>query len=158
MISGDNTVKFTGDFKLGARVQPGYFAQTHSHPEFVNKTLLELLWENYSLQLGPAKSVLRKYEIHNQAEQKFGSLSGGQQARFQVLLLELSGSTMLLLDEPTDNLDLASAESLEHALAQYEGTVISVTHDRWFTRGFTRYLIFGANGQVYESPEPIFEH
>ena len=158
MISGDNTVKFTGEFKLGARVQPGYFAQTHAPPEFQGKTLLELLWENYSLQLGPAKSVLRKYEIHNQAEQKFGSLSGGQQARFQVLLLELSGSTILLLDEPTDNLDLASAESLEHALAQYEGTVISVTHDRWFTRGFTRYLIFGANGQVYESPEPIFEH
>jgi len=158
MISGDSSVAYTGEFKLGARVSPGYFAQTHSHPEFQNKTLLELLWENYSLQLGPAKSVLRKYEIHGQAEQKFSSLSGGQQARFQVLLLELSGSTMLLLDEPTDNLDLASAESLESALGQYEGTVVAVTHDRWFTRGFTRYLIFGANGQVYQSPEPIFEH
>ncbi|CAB4654247.1 MAG: ATP-binding cassette domain-containing protein [Actinobacteria bacterium] len=158
MISGDETVKYSGNFKVGARVTPGYFAQTHSHPEFQSKTLLELLWENYSLQLGPAKSVLRKYEIHGQAEQKFSSLSGGQQARFQVLLLELSGSTLLLLDEPTDNLDLASAESLENALGQYEGTVVAVTHDRWFTRGFTRYLIFGANGQVYESPEPVFEH
>ncbi|MCX6428832.1 MAG: ATP-binding cassette domain-containing protein [Actinobacteria bacterium] len=158
MISGDETVRYSGNFKVGARVTPGYFAQTHSHPEFQSKTLLELLWENYSLQLGPAKSVLRKYEIHSQAEQKFSSLSGGQQARFQVLLLELSGSTLLLLDEPTDNLDLASAESLENALGQYEGTVVAVTHDRWFTRGFTRYLIFGANGQVYESPEPVFEH
>ena len=102
--------------------------------------------------------MLRKYEIDKQAEQKFSSLSGGQQARFQVLLLELSGSTLLLLDEPTDNLDLASAESLENALDRYEGTVLSVTHDRWFTRGFTRFLIFGANGQVYESPEPIFDH
>ena len=158
MISGDKSVKYTGEFKLGARVNPGYFAQTHTHPEFMAKTLLELLWENYSLQLGPAKSVLRRYEIDQQGEQKFSSLSGGQQARFQVLLLELSGSTMLLLDEPTDNLDLASAESLEHALGRYEGTVVSVTHDRWFTRGFTRYLIFGANEQVYESPEPVFEH
>lgn len=158
MISGDKSVNFTGEFKLGARVKAGYFAQTHTHPEFMSKTLLELLWENYSLQLGPAKSVLRRYEIHNQAEQKFSSLSGGQQARFQVLLLELSGSTLLLLDEPTDNLDLASAESLETALEQYVGTVVSVTHDRWFTRGFTRYLIFGANGQVFESPEPVFEH
>lgn len=158
MISGDKTVRYTGEFKLGARVNPGYFAQTHTHPEFMNKTLLELLWENYSLQLGPAKSVLRRYEIHNQAEQKFSSLSGGQQARFQVLLLELSGSRLLLLDEPTDNLDLASAESLESALEQYEGTVVAVTHDRWFTRGFTRFLIFGANGQVFESPEPVFEH
>jgi ATPase subunit of ABC transporter with duplicated ATPase domains len=78
--------------------------------------------------------VLKKYEIDKQAEQKFSSLSGGQQARFQVLILELSGSTLLLLDEPTDNLDLASAESLESALDRYEGTVLSVTHDRWFTR------------------------
>jgi ATPase subunit of ABC transporter with duplicated ATPase domains len=158
MIAGDETVKYSGNFKVGARVEIGYFAQTHAHPEFESKTLLEILWETYSLQLGPAKSVLRKYEIDKQAEQKFSSLSGGQQARFQVLLLELSGSTLLLLDEPTDNLDLASAESLENALDRYEGTVLSVTHDRWFTRGFTRFLVFGANGQVYESPEPIFDH
>ena len=158
MISGDPTVKFTGEFKLGARVTVGYFAQTHAHPEFESKSLLEILWEEYSLQLGPAKSVLGKYEIHNQAEQRFSSLSGGQQARFQVLMLELSGSTLLLLDEPTDNLDLASAESLESALEQYQGSVVSVTHDRWFTRGFTRFLIFGANGQVYENPEPMFDH
>ncbi len=158
MISGDESVKYSGTFKVGARVEIGYFAQTHAHPEFESKTLLEILWEMYSLQLGPAKGVLRKYEIDKQAEQKFSSLSGGQQARFQVLLLELSGSTLLLLDEPTDNLDLASAESLENALDRYEGTVLSVTHDRWFTRGFTRFLIFGANGQVYESPEPVFDH
>ena len=158
MISGDPTVKYSGTFKVGARVEIGYFAQTHAHPEFESNTLLEILWQTYSLKLGPAKSVLRKYEIDKQAEQKFSSLSGGQQARFQVLLLELSGSTLLLLDEPTDNLDLASAESLESALDRYEGTVLSVTHDRWFTRGFTRFLIFGANGQVYENPVPIFDH
>ena len=157
MISGDTTVKYAGNFKVGARVEIGYFAQTHSHPEFEGKSLLEILWETYSLQLGPAKSVLRRYEIDKQAEQKFTSLSGGQQARFQILLLELSGSTLLLLDEPTDNLDLASAESLERALDHYEGTVLSVTHDRWFTRGFNRFLVFGADGQVYESPEPVFD-
>lgn len=158
MIAGDKDVKYTGIFKIGARVEIGYFAQTHAHPEFENKTLLEILWETHSLQLGPAKSVLRRYEIDQQAAQKFTSLSGGQQARFQVLLLELAGDTLLLLDEPTDNLDLASAESLEKALDQYEGTVMSVTHDRWFSRGFTRFLVFGANGQVYESPEAVFDH
>ena len=157
MISGDTSLEYTGNFKIGARVEIGYFAQTHSHPEFEGKTLLEILWETYSLQLGPAKSVLRKYEIDKQAEQKFTSLSGGQQARFQILLLELSGSTLLLLDEPTDNLDLASAESLESALDQYEGTVLTVTHDRWFTRGFNRFLVFGADGRVYESPQPVFD-
>jgi ATPase subunit of ABC transporter with duplicated ATPase domains len=157
MISGDASLEYTGNFKIGARVEIGYFAQTHSHPEFEGKSLLEILWETYSLQLGPAKSVLRKYEIDKQAEQKFTSLSGGQQARFQILLLELSGSTLLLLDEPTDNLDLASAESLERALDQYEGTVLTVTHDRWFTRGFNRFLVFGADGRVYESPQPVFD-
>ena len=64
----------------------------------------------------------------------------------------------LLLDEPTDNLDLASAESLENALNQYEGTVLTVTHDRWFCREFSRFLVFGANGKVYESNEAIFDH
>ena len=158
LISGDSTVKYSGNYKIGARVEIGYFAQTHSHPEFESQSLLEILWQMYSLQLGPAKSAMRKYEIDQQAEQRFASLSGGQQARFQVLLLELSGSTLLLLDEPTDNLDLASAESLETALERYEGTVITVTHDRWFTRGFTRFLVFGKDGRVFESPEPIFEH
>jgi len=158
LISGDESVKYSGVFKVGARVEIGYFAQTHAHPEFENQSLLEILWQTYSLQLGPAKSVLRRYEIDQQAEQKFSSLSGGQQARFQVLLLELSGSTLLLLDEPTDNLDLASAQSLEAALDRYEGTVITVTHDRWFTRGFSRFLIFGSDGRVFESPEPVFEH
>jgi ATPase subunit of ABC transporter with duplicated ATPase domains len=158
LISGDLTVSYQGNFKIGARVEIGYFAQTHSHPEFEGKTLLEILWELHSLQLGPAKSVLRRYEIDQQANQKFTSLSGGQQARFQVLLLELAGDTLLLLDEPTDNLDLASAESLENALGRYEGTVISVTHDRWFTRGFSRFLVFGKDGAVYESPEPVFDH
>ena len=158
LISGDESVKHSGVFKVGARVEIGYFAQTHAHPEFENQSLLEILWQAYSLQLGPAKSVLRRYEIDQQAEQKFSSLSGGQQARFQVLLLELSGSTLLLLDEPTDNLDLASAQSLEAALDRYEGTVITVTHDRWFTRGFSRFLVFGSDGRVFESPEPVFEH
>ena len=158
LLAGDATVSHTGAFKLGARVTAGFFAQTHSHPEFIGKTLIELLWSHHSLQLGPAKSVLRRYELNQQGDQRFESLSGGQQARFQILLLELEGATMLLLDEPTDNLDLASAEALEQGLSGFAGTVLSVTHDRWFTRGFDRYLIFPANGQVYESPEPVWDY
>ena len=56
---------------------------------------------------------------------RFESLSGGQQARLQILLLELSGATLLLLDEPTDNLDLVSAEALEEGLAAFDGTVVA---------------------------------
>jgi len=100
---------------------------------------------------------LDRYELAKAAEQKFESLSGGQQARFQILLLELSGATLLLLDEPTDNLDLESAEALEQGLDAFEGTVVAVTHDRWFARGFDRFLVFGADGSVYESDEPVWD-
>ena len=89
-----------------------------------------------------ASSALDRYGLVGQAQQSFETLSGGQQARFQILLLELSGTTLLLLDEPTDNLDLASAEALEQALARFEGTVLAVTHDRWFARSFDRFLVF----------------
>ena len=84
-------------------------------------------------------------------------LSGGQQARLQILLLELSGATLLLLDEPTDNLDLHSAEALEKAIEAFEGTVLAVTHDRWFARSFDRFLVFGSNGKVYESETPVWD-
>ncbi len=74
-----------------------------------------------------------------------------------MLLLELSGATLLLLDEPTDNLDLASAEALEEGLEAFEGTVVAVTHDRWFTRGFDRFVRFAGDGEVTETPEPVWD-
>lgn len=89
-------------------------------------------------------------------DQRFETLSGGQQARFQILLLELSGATMLLLDEPTDNLDVDSAEALEVALEEFDGTVVAVTHDRWFTRSFNRFVLFCDDGGVREVPEPVW--
>jgi ATPase subunit of ABC transporter with duplicated ATPase domains len=58
------------------------------------------------------------------------------------------------LDEPTDNLDVASAEALEDALATFTGTVLSVTHDRWFMRSFDRFLVFRRDGSVVESLVP----
>jgi ATPase subunit of ABC transporter with duplicated ATPase domains len=99
----------------------------------------------------------RRAHLAHASEQKFESLSGGQQARFQILLLELSGANLLLLDEPTDNLDVQSSEALEAGLEAFEGTVIAVTHDRWFARGFDRYLVFGEDGKVYETPEPVWD-
>ncbi len=151
----------TGTWKLGARVEPGMFAQTHAHPQWAGRTLTDLLWHGderrTGLDRGRAMGALRRYGLDEQADQDFGTLSGGQQARLQILLLELSGATLLLLDEPTDNLDLMSAEALEDALNTFEGTVVAVTHDRWFARGFDRFLVFGADGRVYESDEPVFD-
>ena len=154
-------VPHTGKAKLGARVRPGWFAQTHHHPELLGRTLLEILHRGDDHRVGmgreEASRRLDRYELAKAAEQRFESLSGGQQARLQILLLELSGATLLLLDEPTDNLDLESAEALEQGLNPFEGTVIAVTHDRWFARGFDRFLIFGGDGSVYESTEPIWD-
>jgi ATPase subunit of ABC transporter with duplicated ATPase domains len=157
LLSGDQSVHHTGSWRLGSRVVAGFFAQTHAHPEFIGKTLLDILWTHHSLTLAAAMGVLRRYELTGQAEQAFETLSGGQQARFQILLLELDGATLLLLDEPTDNLDLASAEALEQGLSSFEGTVIAVTHDRWFSRGFDRFVVFGRDQRVYESSEPVWE-
>jgi len=100
---------------------------------------------------------LDRYGLVRQAQQGFESLSGGQQARFQVLLLELSGASLLLLDEPTDNLDIESAEALEDALTRFDGTVLAVTHDRWFARSFDRFLVFGSDGEVYEADAPVWD-
>ncbi len=136
------SVDHDGVCRLGAGVVPGLFHQTHEHPEWAGRTLVEILYA-HDVVLGPAMGMLRRYELHGCAQQTFETLSGGQQARFQILLLELSGATLLLLDEPTDNLDLVSAEALEAGLAQFDGTVVAVTHDRWFLRGFDRYVVFG---------------
>ncbi|WP_151083306.1 ABC-F family ATP-binding cassette domain-containing protein [Nocardioides cynanchi] len=157
-------VDHTGKAKLGARVRPGWFVQTHAHPELMGRTLLEILHRGDGSPGGragmgreAAARVLDRYELAHAGEQTFESLSGGQQARFQILLLELSGATLLLLDEPTDNLDVQSAEALEAGLEAFDGTVVAVTHDRWFARGFDRFLVYGADGEVYESDGPVWD-
>jgi ATPase subunit of ABC transporter with duplicated ATPase domains len=148
-------VEHTGHFALGARVVAGYFSQVHDRPDLGDRTVLENLLAAGKTR-GDAMASLRRYELHACADQPFATLSGGQQARLQILLLELSGATLLLLDEPTDNLDLISSEALEGALDQYGGTVIAVTHDRWLMRSFDRFLVFGSDCAVRESPEPQY--
>lgn len=154
-------VSHTGVARLGARVRPGWFAQTHVRPDLRGRTLLEILHRGDDHRSGLAREaaarVLDRYELAYAGEQLFDTLSGGQQARFQILMLELSGATLLLLDEPTDNLDMASAEALEAGLDAFTGTVIAVTHDRWFAKGFDRFLLVGADGTVRETPEPVWE-
>ena len=162
LLGGDH-VEHSGAYKLGARVVPGWFAQTHDHPGALRaSTLVEVLHRgddgravDWTARRPSGRCVATSCTARPTTT--FETLSGGQQARLQVLLLELGGATMLLLDEPTDNLDLASAEALEEGLAAFDGTVLAVTHDRWFARGFERFLVFGADGKVYEAPEPVWD-
>ncbi|MET8755929.1 ATP-binding cassette domain-containing protein [Streptomyces sp. NPDC004667] len=155
------SVGHTGVCRLGARVRPGLFAQTHRHPEWAGRTPAEILGagegDRPGLDLQGAMSALSRYGLAGAGRQSFETLSGGQQARFQVLLLELAGATLLLLDEPTDNLDLISAEALEQALTDFTGTVVAVTHDRWFARVFSRFLVFREDGRVVETDEPVWD-
>jgi ATPase subunit of ABC transporter with duplicated ATPase domains len=156
LLAGED-VTHTGVARLGARVVPGLFAQTHARPELAGRTPCEIVMTEHARQQNHAMKALARYELQMCAEQPFETLSGGQQARLQILLLELGGATLLLLDEPTDNLDLASAEALQEGLESYEGTVLAVTHDRWFARSFDRFLVFGSDGKVYEAPEPVWD-
>ncbi|MEV4257563.1 ATP-binding cassette domain-containing protein, partial [Spirillospora sp. NPDC049652] len=146
-----------GVARLGARVVPGLFAQTHARPDLAGRTPCEIVMTEHARLRNDAMNALARYELQYCAEQPFETLSGGQQARLQILLLELGGATLLLLDEPTDNLDLASAEALQEGLESYEGTVVAVTHDRWFARSFDRFVVFRSDGSVVEAPEPVWD-
>jgi ATPase subunit of ABC transporter with duplicated ATPase domains len=156
-LLGGEDLPHSGVARLGARVVPGLFAQTHARPDLAGRWPEEILMTEHAMLRNEAMSALARYELQSCARQPFGTMSGGQQARLQILLLELAGSTLLLLDEPTDNLDLASAEALQEGLESYQGTVLSVTHDRWFARSFDRFLVFDTDGNVRESQEPVWE-
>ncbi len=161
LLDDSGAVRHTGSCRIGARVKPGLFAQTHEHPEWLGRTPVQILGRGQGdrdgVDRGSAMGALSRYGLAASGDQPFETLSGGQQARFQVLLLELAGATLLLLDEPTDNLDLVSAEALQQALVEFTGTVVAVTHDRWFARSFDRFLVFRADGVVTEENEPVWD-
>ncbi len=156
-LLGGGEVRHEGTARLGARVVPGLFAQTHARPDLAGRWPEEILMTEHAMLRNEAMAALARYELQHCARQAFDSLSGGQQARLQILLLELAGSTLLLLDEPTDNLDLASAEALQAGLESFQGTVLAVTHDRWFAKSFDRFLVFGGDGNVYEADGPVWD-
>ena len=148
LLAGED-IAHDGEWMLGARVAPALFAQLHERPDIGDHPILDVLMKK-GIERSKAHSALRRYELDRVATNPFELLSGGQQARFQIMLMEIDSPTMLLLDEPTDNLDVASADALEEALDRYEGTVIAATHDRWFMRLLDRFLSFDEGGSVRE--------
>ena len=121
-----------GEIKIGPSVKVGYYAQEHETLDF-DQTLIDAVRRAGNMSESNAVSFLIRYLFtYQQATQQIGSLSGGERSRLQLALLVLSGANFLLLDEPTNNLDIASAEVLENALNDFNGTVLVISHDRYF--------------------------
>jgi ATP-binding cassette subfamily F protein 3 len=131
MILGKETPD-AGEIKIGPSVRVGYYAQEHEILDF-EQTLIDAVRRAGDLSEPAAVSLLTRYLFpYRQASQKIRTLSGGERSRLQLALLVLSGANFLLLDEPTNNLDIASAEVLETALDDFNGSVLVISHDRYF--------------------------
>ena len=146
------TAGVEGAVTWGPRTSVGMFTQINDRPEFQGRTCIEIVRDKVIDEEKSMRSLAR-YGLRNQARQEFQTLSGGQKARLEILGLELDGHNVLLLDEPTDNLDIESSEALETALDGFEGTVIAVSHDRTFLARFDRYIMINDDGGVWALPD-----
>jgi len=152
LLAGE-AVPHHGRFALGPRVSAGLFTQLNMRAEFDDASPLDVA----SARLGavqPAMGALARYGLQDAARRPCATLSGGQRARLEILCLELEGHNLLLLDEPTDNLDIESSEALETALDGFEGTIVAVSHDRAFLRTLDRFLLLDEDGAVTALPDP----
>lgn len=151
LLAGENSPS-TGVVTFGPRTSVGTFDQVNDRPEFNGRTVIDIVRDRLHDD-EKAMRALARYRIHTNARQEFPTLSGGQKARLEILCLELDGHNVLLLDEPTDNLDIESSEALERALDGFEGTVIAVSHDRTFLATFDRFVMITDDGDVFGLPD-----
>jgi len=136
-------IPWAGKVKLGANLDVGYFAQAHEDLDPEN-TVLEEAWKVIpKFREGELRGYLAQYLFKgDEVYKKVSVLSGGERGRLALAKLALSDANLLLLDEPTNHLDIPSQETLQTVLAEYEGTILLVSHDR--------YLINALGTQVWE--------
>jgi len=121
-----------GEVWTGPSIRMGYYGQEHDTLDFA-QTPIQAIREVKNLYEGEAVAALQRFLIpYDACSQPIGRLSGGEKSRVQLARLMLMGANCLVLDEPTNNLDIPAAEVLEAALDGYEGTVVVVSHDRYF--------------------------
>jgi ATP-binding cassette subfamily F protein 3 len=139
-----------GEIKIGPSISIGHYAQEHETLDF-NQTVLDAVRYAGEMSESRATAFLLHYLFtYKQVSQKIGELSGGERSRLQLALVVLSSANFLLLDEPTNNLDIASAEVLEQALEDFEGTVLVISHDRYFLDRTIERLLVIEDGQLVE--------
>jgi ATPase subunit of ABC transporter with duplicated ATPase domains len=141
-----------GSIQFGPRTSIGVFTQINDRPAWQGRECMEIVRDRVHDDEKSMKALAR-YGLRSTGRQEFQTLSGGQKARLEILCLEVEGHNVLLLDEPTDNLDIDSSEALEQALDGFEGTVIAVSHDRTFLAKFDRFIMITDDGEVYELPD-----
>ena len=149
MILG-NELPDAGEIKIGPSVSVGHYAQEHETLDF-DQTVLDTV--RYAGEMSESRAtafLLRYLFTYKQVSQKIGELSGGERSRLQLALVVLSSANFLLLDEPTNNLDIASAEVLEQALEDFEGTVLVISHDRYFLDQTVQRLLVIEDAQLAE--------
>ncbi len=147
-ILADRLSPLAGFVRLGAKVTVGYYDQVQQGLD-AHKTALQELWDAYprktetEIRSAMAAFLFRGDDVYK----AIGVMSGGERARLLLLKLMLAGDNLLLLDEPTNHLDIASREALEDALADYDGTILAVSHDRYFiNRMASRVVQFTPDG------------
>ena len=148
----DKQNKLGGEITFGANLQIGYYDQKQA--EFKsNKTILDYVWDQYpTMNEKDVRAVLGRFLfVQEDVKKIINDLSGGEKARLQLALLMLQKDNVLILDEPTNHLDIDSKEMLEQALKHFEGTIIFVSHDRYFINQLAN-KVFDLNhegGQIY---------
>ena len=150
-----------GELVVGPRVSTGFFTQLQTRRDLAGRVVIDVVLDRVRSGGGvqAAMGALARYGLAEAARRSYDVLSGGEKARLEVLVLELEGHNLLLLDEPTDNLDIESSDALERALSTFEGTVVAVSHDRAFLRTMDRFLMVLHDGAVLSLPsyEPALE-
>lgn len=137
----DNDHKYQGEILKGTQIRTAYYRQelVIKDPE---KTVIDDLWDDYpKLKESEIRGRLAQFLFYGEdVFKEVGSLSGGEKARLSLLKLMLSGANTLFMDEPTNHLDIDSKEVLESAIQNYEGTVITISHDRYFLNSATNKI------------------
>src|SRR5512135_463138 len=130
-----------GEIELGASVQVGYYAQAHEMLDENDTVLQSMMKAQQNMTVSKARSWLGRYLFSGDTiEKRIADLSGGERGRIALAVLALQGANVLLLDEPTNHLDLDSQESLQDTLAEFEGTLLLVTHDRYLVDALATHI------------------